>query len=413
MTDKNSDQHTGGGPGAIEAMAFFKLSGRQESYKAGTCIFPEARRLRPVAPTDARIYLLVSGAVTLTRYGKPISLIMPGEIFAATSVILPSSRFTTAKAHKDCAVLGLEPKQFLHDLQKNPTFILTLLNDLARRLQSVMARVVKLDRHSAQPPVSIGLNADQIERLAEQLGDPMPARSEAGGKVISEGAHAIYMYVLKEGRVDIMVGNRVVEIVQTGAVFGEMALVGMTRRTAMAIAVSSSAWYSMDSKQLVAVTKSDAALGLALLRSLTKRLQHASQLLCESSSDLAALHLPRLNSDLTEIGRGLTKRSRQGDLSEYKSSIRAFIEQSAEIMAGLAKALAAADKFGAQFQANALKAAAARIGAERLCFQADTLCTALSVGHADIIEEVLVAVRSEHQDTCDEIRDYVGAAQSG
>ena len=256
MTDNTTNQ-AAGGANAIDAATFFKLSGRPESYKAGSCLFPEAQRLSAIAPADVRIYLLVSGAVTLTRYGKPISLIMPGEMFGVNSVIHPTSHFATATAMKDCTAISLDPKQFLHELQKNPTFILTLLSDLARRLQGVMPRVIKTGRSTVEPPVSTALNADQIRLLAQKLGDPMPARSDAGGTVISEGARAIYMYVLKEGRVHIKVESRVIEVVLAGTVFGEMALAGVTRRSAMAIAESASAWYSIDSKQLVAVTKAD------------------------------------------------------------------------------------------------------------------------------------------------------------
>lgn len=262
-----------------------------------------------------------------------------------------------------------------------------------------------------EPPVSTALNADQIRLLAQKLGDPMPARSDAGGTVISEGARAIYMYVLKEGRVHIKVESRVIEVVLAGTVFGEMALAGVTRRSAMAIAESASAWYSIDSKQLVAITKSDPALGIALLRSLAKRVQHAGQLLCESSLDLAALHLPRLNTSAVDSGSGTAKRAQQTELAEYKLSARAFVEKSTEIMAAIDKALAAGDKIVALTQSNVLMAAAAKLGAERLCYQVDTLCTALSVGHKDIIDEVLVAVRKEQQDTCGEIGDYIGVTR--
>ena len=407
MTDNTTNQ-AAGGANAIDAATFFKLSGRPESYKAGSCIFPEAQRLSAIAPADARIFLLVSGAVTLTRYGKPISLIMPGEMFGVNSVIHPTSHFATATAMKDCTAISLDPKQFLHELQKNPTFILTLLSDLARRLQGVMPRVIKTGRSTVEPPVSTALNADQIRLLAQKLGDPMPARSDAGGTVISEGARAIYMYVLKEGRVHIKVESRVIEVVLAGTVFGEMALAGVTRRSAMAIAESASAWYSIDSKQLVAVTKADPALGLALLRSLAKRVQHAGQLLCESSLDLAALHIPRLNTGAVEGGGGAAKRAQQSALTDYKNLARAFVDQSAEAMAAINQALAASDKGVALTKANVLMAAAAKVGAERLCHQLDTLCTALSVGHKDIIDEVLVAVRKEQQDTSGEIRDFIG-----
>jgi CRP-like cAMP-binding protein len=403
----NANQSASGSSVPNPAGTFFSGNGRQESHPKGSYLFTESRHLGAVAPADARIYVLTSGMVTLTRNGKPISLIMPGEIFGATSLILPSSRFSTAQALKDSTVISLDFKQFLNELQRNPEFILSLLRDLSKRLQNTMGRAIKLDLHAVQPPVSAGLSANEVTRMAEILRGPVAARCEAGGKVISEGAHAIYMYVLREGQVNIMVNDRVVEIIKPGIVFGEIALVSETRRAASAVAEQASAWYSLGTKELVAVTKADAALGLALLRSLAKRMHHAGYLLSENPSGFAVLHIRRLNAEAHGGDSGVQSRNQHANPSAYTISAGAFIELSNGLMTNLAKAIAGADKTGAQKLVNTIMLGGEKIGTERLCFQLDTLSTALSVGHASIIDEVMLAVRAEHIETCDEIRDFI------
>lgn len=58
----------------------------------------------------------------------------------------------------------------------------------------------------------------------------------AGQPVFREGDEAHELFVLLEGEVDLRVGDQVVETVQPGGLFGELALVVSSRRTATALA---------------------------------------------------------------------------------------------------------------------------------------------------------------------------------
>lgn len=58
----------------------------------------------------------------------------------------------------------------------------------------------------------------------------------AGQPVFREGDPAHELFVLLEGSVDLLVGAQIVETVQPGGLFGELALVESSPRTATAIA---------------------------------------------------------------------------------------------------------------------------------------------------------------------------------
>ena len=61
---------------------------------------------------------------------------------------------------------------------------------------------------------------------------------KAGDVIFREGDAAGEMYVIKTGTVEIRVGNRVLEKLGENTIFGEMALIDSSRRSADAVAVT-------------------------------------------------------------------------------------------------------------------------------------------------------------------------------
>lgn len=59
---------------------------------------------------------------------------------------------------------------------------------------------------------------------------------EAGQVIFERGDASDFMYGIMHGEVDIRVGDRVVETIQDGSVFGEMALIDDEPRSATAVA---------------------------------------------------------------------------------------------------------------------------------------------------------------------------------
>ena len=86
------------------------------------------------------------------------------------------------------------------------------------------------------------------------------------------------MYIVLEGRVTIAVNNKIVEKLVPGGVFGEMALVDQAPRAASAIARTDCALLSMNRQALIELVKSDAAVGMAMMRCVANRMRYMNSL---------------------------------------------------------------------------------------------------------------------------------------
>jgi CRP/FNR family transcriptional regulator, cyclic AMP receptor protein len=79
-----------------------------------------------------------------------------------------------------------------------------------------------------------------------------PVSTVAEGDVIFEKDDpADEMYIVKSGRVEIWLGDRLLETVSDGGIFGEMAIIDGGTRSATAIAVTESEIVPLDRKQVV------------------------------------------------------------------------------------------------------------------------------------------------------------------
>jgi CRP/FNR family transcriptional regulator, cyclic AMP receptor protein len=58
----------------------------------------------------------------------------------------------------------------------------------------------------------------------------------AGEIIFQAGEQGDEMYVVREGAVEIRLGEQVLEVVQTGGIIGEMVMIGAPTRTATAVA---------------------------------------------------------------------------------------------------------------------------------------------------------------------------------
>ncbi len=77
-------------------------------------------------------------------------------------------------------------------------------------------------------------NGIDFELLSRYGGKP--AFFEKGDVIFREGDPGDCLYVIREGAVDITLGNRVLKLMQPGEIFGEMSLIDGEPRSANAVA---------------------------------------------------------------------------------------------------------------------------------------------------------------------------------
>ncbi len=262
------------------ALEFFKLGGSLEQFPAGKQIFAENDKTGGLFSKGARIYLLLDGDVMLTRGGKPLDLVPPGEIFGEMAAIAEAPRSATAIAHKNCRVLSLDEKQFQSALQKMPEFALMLMSVMAQRLRRGVARLAAAKKTAVEVLEHRNtLDRKMLAELQRALGDPKPSTAAAGKTVVTKGAVGAYMFVVTKGRIAISVDDRVIEHVGPGGAFGEMALVERSGRSATATAETDSAWLLVGKDEFVEMVRARPAFGIALMRSMSARVLHIGKLL--------------------------------------------------------------------------------------------------------------------------------------
>lgn len=262
------------------ALEFFRLAGTQEQFPAGGQIFAENEKATGFFSKGARIYLLLEGDVALTLKGKPLELVLPGEIFGEMAAIADIPRSATATARKACRVLSLDEKRFVNSLQQMPEFALMLISVMAQRLRRSVAKLAeaKLPAVAALTQQAT-LDKKMLADLQRELGNPSPTLAPAGTPVVTQGAVGACMFVVTSGRIAISVDGAVIEYVEAGGAFGEMALIDRSGRSAAATAETDSGWLLVSRQDFLAMVKSKPAFGIALLRLMSTRVLHVGSLL--------------------------------------------------------------------------------------------------------------------------------------
>ena len=282
------------------AKAFFSSCGKRETIAAGTTLFVENEKsnkkgifTKPInaelfnKPIIHRMYLLTEGVVELTASGRIIDLVRADEVFGEMAVIselpgmaAPSTRTATATAKTDCAGYSLDGTETLTGLNQTPEFALMLMSVMFERLRFLAARlatrdVAKAKTSSRAEPV---FDTATLAALEDKLERATVVRFDEGRVIMKEAHPGTTMYVVLEGRVTISIDNKIVEKLGPGGVFGEMALVDQSARTASAIARTDCALLSINRDALVKLVKSDPAIGMAMMRCVADRIRYMNSL---------------------------------------------------------------------------------------------------------------------------------------
>ena len=252
------------------ARLFFHANGKAKAVAAGSPLFAENA-------AGKSMYFLNSGEIALTRGGKPLDVIKAGEVLGEMSVLTSAPRSATAKARSACEVIEMDAANFSSAIQKAPDFALMLLAILIKRLRLALAmQMLGKGQPSAAVETIPSSGAVFDAALLKDLTSYFPARPPAfqpkNAVIMREGEAGIFMYVVMEGAVRITSGEKIIEVVKSGGVFGEMVLVDQSKRAASAAAVSDCNLMSINRNDFLTLVKTNPAFGVSLLRSLATRL---------------------------------------------------------------------------------------------------------------------------------------------
>ena len=99
----------------------------------------------------------------------------------------------------------------------------------------------------------------------------------AGQTLFHEGDDGAHMYAVIGGAVDIIVRGNVVETVEAGGVFGEMALIEERKRSATAITKAETKLVHIDHKRFLNLVAGNPYFALQLMRIMAERLRRMDE----------------------------------------------------------------------------------------------------------------------------------------
>jgi CRP/FNR family transcriptional regulator, cyclic AMP receptor protein len=101
-----------------------------------------------------------------------------------------------------------------------------------------------------------------------------PSRSYKAGEVIfREGDPAEELFIIKSGKVEIRLGNRLLDTLPELSIFGEMALIDHGPRSATAVALTDATIVPVGEKQFLFLVSRTPHFALNVMRVLVQRLR--------------------------------------------------------------------------------------------------------------------------------------------
>jgi CRP/FNR family transcriptional regulator, cyclic AMP receptor protein len=257
------------------ALAFFKAAGKGERVAAGTTIFKEKEKGSRLLAKASKMYLLLKGEVALMSGRKEVGAVKPGEVFGELAAITDAPRSATAVAKTECTVIALDGKQFEAALRKKPVFALMLMSMMVKRLRDTIAQLAADGELSADKAAKEGVafNAKHLVDLAKGLSEDPPVYYDRNKVIVAAGQKGVRMYVVTEGRAVVKMGERVIERLGPGGVFGEAALIDQSPRLATVVAETDCALLPITRNGFLGLVKMSPGFAESMLGSLAERVR--------------------------------------------------------------------------------------------------------------------------------------------
>jgi CRP-like cAMP-binding protein len=106
--------------------------------------------------------------------------------------------------------------------------------------------------------------------------DEAPLRLDAGQVIFSAGDAGREMFIVRTGSVDLWIGDTLLETVEQGGVFGEMALLDPAPRSATAVAGPDCSLVLVDAASFNDLVRQVPGLALEVMKVMARRLRRAN-----------------------------------------------------------------------------------------------------------------------------------------
>jgi CRP/FNR family transcriptional regulator, cyclic AMP receptor protein len=260
------------------ALQFFKSSGKPERLAQGAVLFAEKEKGSRLLRKPSKMYLLLEGQVGLLAGRKAIATVRAGEVFGELAALTDAPRTATAVAKTACKLIALDDRQLESALRRKPAFALMLMSVMIRRLRATIAELDAAGELTTGKAARDGAAFDpkHLAQLVQGLSDDPPVYFDRRQTIMTAGQTGVRMYVVTEGKALVKIGERVVERLGPGGVFGEAALVDQSTRLASVIAQTDCALLPISRNAFLGLVKMSPGFAESMLGSLAARVRFLS-----------------------------------------------------------------------------------------------------------------------------------------
>jgi CRP/FNR family transcriptional regulator, cyclic AMP receptor protein len=263
------------------AMSFFKSAGKVQALAKDETIFVENEKgTKLLMKPDNKMYFILDGDVAIHARGKEVGTLKRGEVFGEMTSITQLPRSATAIAKTPCQLISVDEKQFQKALPQSPEFALMLMNIMLGRLRRVVERTDTVPGAEFMNKSSV-FDKKVLADLENQL-DTEPIHAPLNQVIMTEGESGVFMYVVLKGRIGIAMKGTVIERIGVGGVFGEMALVDRSARTASAIAEIDCTLLRINRNDMIELMKTNPGFATTLVKCLAERVRYTTSTMREA-----------------------------------------------------------------------------------------------------------------------------------
>ena len=181
---------------------------------------------------------------------------------------------------------------------------------------------------------------------------------KAGDVIFKQGDTGQELFIIKGGKVEIRIGNHLLDTLSPGNIFGEMALIDLAPRNAAAVAITDATLIAVTQKQFVSSTSN---LAFSIMRDMSQRLRkRARETELMNIDAITASIVHELKQPLSAISANSSAARRfLGKTPPYVQEARAClirivdgVRQTSEILDGIRALFQRADQVREQIDVN-------------------------------------------------------------
>jgi signal transduction histidine kinase len=239
---------------------------------------------------------------------------------------------------------------------------------------------------------------------------------KAGDVIFKQGDTGQELFIIKSGKVEIRIGNHVLDTLSPGNIFGEMALIDSAPRNATAVAITDATLIGVSQKQFVLSTSN---LALSIMRDMSQRLRkraRETELMNIDAITASIVHeikqpLSAISANSSAARRFLGKTP--PDVQEARGCLIRIVDgvrQTSEILDGIRSLFRRADQVREQIDVNEITLEVLKpMGAElkdRITIRSElTTRVPLVDGNKRQLQEVIVNLVRNAMEAMDDTTD--------